>query len=183
MKIRPLQHSQRPGYAAGALILMVLIGVAIMLALFVIPTGGSGGSGSGSSYGQQLAQGKKSGMRAVTSRQAYALMQSVVAMELSSGLGGNQPKDTQELIAELKADGSASMLGLDRWEAPNPADPPIVYVPKRERRGGAADILFYEHPQNHDGAGGHVAYAAGGVKWLDEAEFQEAIAGLPQPTW
>ncbi len=161
----------------------MLIAIAIGMYLLIAPvkTTNSQGQQGTTSYLGQVQQARVTGNRTAVMQQCRALAQMVAVIELSDMTGRSGPTDTQGLIDKLRADGSLQQLGLDAWNAPNSAYPPIVYVPERQR--GRTDIVFYEHTQNHNGEGGHIAYSSGGVQWLSEPEFSQMIADLPQATW
>lgn len=176
-------HHARNGYAGIAVLLSMLIAIAIGMYLLVAPVKSNNPNtpGGTTSYLGQVQQGRQTGNRLACAEQCRALAQMVTIIELQDMTGRAGPKDTFGLIDALKADGSYNQLAFNSWNAPLPADPPIVYVPQTER--GTSGVLFYEHPDNHDGAGGHIAFDGGGVRWYDWNEFINLTGQLPQPTW
>ncbi|GAB4518209.1 MAG: hypothetical protein Tsb0013_22380 [Phycisphaerales bacterium] len=186
-------HHPRPAYAGIAILLSMLIAIAIGLYLLVMPVksqnpqgaggqGGQGGQGSGTtSYLGQIQQGRQSGNRLACAQQCRSVAQMITVVEAANLGARSGPQDTFELLDAFRADGSYALLPFNEWNSDAPADPPIVYVPERER--GTSGVLFYEHPDNHNGAGGHVAFDGGGVRWFDWNEFVTLTSPLPQPTW
>ena len=183
----------RPGYTGIAILLSMLIAIAIGWYVLVMPVpsksgqGTAGGQGSGTqgsgttSYLGQVQQTRQRGNRLACAQQCRSVAQMVTVIETASMTSRSGPQDTGELMDELRNDGSYAALNFDGWTASPPASPPIVYVPPRER--GTSGVLFYEHPDNHDGEGGHIAFDGGGVVWYDWNEFVTLTGALPQPTW
>ncbi|MEM1422587.1 MAG: hypothetical protein AAGH64_01150, partial [Planctomycetota bacterium] len=178
-------------------LLSMLIAIAIGWYVLVMPapapsgSGGSGGAGgqgsqqgqggTGTSYLGNVARTKRRGDRLACAQQCRAVMQMVTLIETTNMSARSGPQDTFQLLDAFRADGSYAALNFDGWNADTPASPPIVYVPPRER--GTSGVLFYEHPDNHNGQGGHIAFDGGGVKWYDWNEFVTVTGPLPRPTW
>lgn len=174
------------GYAGIAILLSMLIAIGIALYLFVAPVktqnpNAPAGQQGTTSYLGQIQQTRQTGNRMAAAQQSRSVAQMVTIIEINAMNARSAPQDTFALLDAFRADGSYGMLAFDSWNAPNPATPPIVYVPQNSR--GTSGILFYEHPDNHDGAGGHIAYDGGGVQWYEWNEFVNLTGNLPQPTW
>ncbi|MGP1345406.1 MAG: hypothetical protein ACTS3F_01890 [Phycisphaerales bacterium] len=94
---------------AGGLIVFILLGVAVMLALYFIPLGGSGsGSGSGGSgggggsYMQQIGRARDSGFEMHAEQTMQQLVLLAQSYEISNG---RYPRDADELyegVAPMK---------------------------------------------------------------------------------
>ncbi len=174
------------GYAGIAILLSMLLAIAIGLYLLVAPVKSNNPNnpnnpGGTTSYLGQIQQGRQSGNRLACAQQCNSVLQMITIIELSNLSARNGPQDTFELMDAFRADGSYSQLPFTTWNSDSPADPPIVYVPPTDR--GTSGVLFYEHPDNHNQQGGHVAFEGGGVRWYEWNEFIVLTGPLPQPTW
>lgn len=170
----PMRMMMRRGASVGELLMgLVVLGiVGAVVAVALQQCGNAVGQ-----YGQGLSQSRERGSEvaiALTMRQVHQALLGETLADPRLRL----PEDPQEMMAWLVERGIIRRGDIEAWAAPAPGDPVFFVVSSAYRGGllGSQRVAMYEHPENHGGAGGTVVYADGSVVFLEQVEFERAVA-------
>ncbi|MEO1130685.1 MAG: hypothetical protein AAFX05_13410 [Planctomycetota bacterium] len=167
-------NNSRRGSAGSAIFGLLVLAVVAGVVIFALKQCGS----ATQQYGQALSQSKQKGDRTAIMLSLRSVGQHIIAVGLSDPR--SLPDDPAALADLMIDEGIASPDQIANWPSPTPQDPPFFYVPGSADSMSTRQVIVYEHPDNHDGLGGHVVYAGGSVEWLDNPAFADAIADFPR---